>query len=66
MFANLQKTLESVGAENILCKGFNTYSVNVNLFSCDLYDYDKGLPEAVNAYKGDFMLQYSWGEFVTL
>ena len=63
IFKDLKKSLEIVGAGDLLIKKFNTYSVDTKLFSCDLYDYDKGLPEAVNAYKGMFMSQYEWAEF---
>ena len=35
----------------------------VKQFSCDWYDYEKGLPEAMNAYKGEFMAQYEWAFF---
>lgn len=60
IWSDLVKTLKQCGAEDILVKGYNQYSVNTNAFSCDLYDYDKGLPEAINAYDGDIMAQYDW------
>lgn len=62
IYKDLIETLGSVGAGNIVRKGFNTYSVNTSLFTCDLYDYDKGDPAAINAYKGSFMAQYDWGD----
>jgi len=63
IYKDLMETLESVGGEKIVRKGFNTYSVNVDLFSCDLYDYDKGDPTAINSYHGEFMAQYEWAMF---
>ena len=63
IYKDLKKTLESVGASDLLIKNFNTYSVNTKLFSCDLYDYDNGAPEAINAYKGMYMSQYDWADF---
>lgn len=63
IYKDLFKTLQSVGASDILNKDYNTYSVNTKLFSCDLYDYDKGILEAINAYKGMFMSQYDWAYF---
>lgn len=63
IYKDLKKTLESVGASDLLIKNFNTYSVNTKLFSCDLYDYDNGVPEAINAYKGMYMSQYDWADF---
>ena len=62
VFRLLMDTLRGHGIENIIVKGYNEYAVNVNAFACDLYDYDKGLPQAINAYKGEFMAQYEWAE----
>ena len=63
----LVTVLERVGAEKILKRGVNSYSVDVDAFSCDLYDYEKGnaIPEELNRFQGEYMRQYSWAE-VTL
>ena len=63
IYKDLIETLKSIGASNIVRKSFNTYSVDTSLFACDLYDYDKGEPAAINAYKGEFMFQYDWAIF---
>lgn len=63
IYKDLKNTLQSVGASDILHKDYNTYSVDTTLFSCDLYDYDKGVPEAINSYKGLYMSQYDWADF---
>ena len=57
-------TLEKVGAEKILKRGLNSYSVDVDAFSCDLYDYEKDdvTPEGLNRFYGEYMNQYSWAE----
>lgn len=59
--------LERVGAERILKRGFNSYSVDVDEFDCDLYDYEKenATAEELNRFQGEYMSQYSWAE-VTL
>ena len=59
--------LERVGAEKILKRGLNSYSVDVDMFSCDLYDYEKenATPDELNRFRGEYMKQYSWAE-VTL
>lgn len=60
-------TLERVGAEGILKRGLNSYSIDVDAFSCDLYDYEKEnvAPDELNRFQGEYMKQYSWAE-VTL
>ena len=59
--------LERVGAEKILKRGLNSYSVDVDVFSCDLYDYEKDnvTLDELNRFQGEYMKQYSWAE-VTL
>ena len=59
--------LERVGAENILKRGVNSYSVDTEAFFCDLYDYEKenATPDELNLFQGEYMKQYSWAE-VTL
>lgn len=63
----LVNVLERVGAEKILKRGLNSYSVDVDAFSCDLYDYEKdsATPVELNRFQGEYMKQYSWAE-VTL
>ena len=63
----LVTSLERVGAEKMLKRGVNSYSVDVEAFSCDLYDYEKEntTPDELNRFQGEYMKQYSWAE-VTL
>ena len=62
IYTDLVKAMKTVGLEKMLIKGYNQYAVDTNAFSCDLLDYEEGKPEAINAYKGDFMAQYEWAE----
>lgn len=62
IYRDLAETLEEIGADGLVRKAFNSYSVNTAFFSCDLYDYDRGDPAAINAFHGDFMTQYEWAE----
>lgn len=63
----LVTVLERVGAEKMLKRGLNSYSVDVDAFCCDLYDYEKdnATPGELNRFQGEYMKQYSWAE-VTL
>lgn len=63
----LETVLERVGAEKILKRGLNSYSVDVDNFTCDLYEYEKDdvTLEDLNRFRGEYMKQYSWAE-VTL
>lgn len=59
-FSDLRKTLESVGARDVLLRsGVHSYSLATELTDCDYYSFlECGEPPFV----GEYMAQYSWGE----
>lgn len=59
---DLQSSLEAAGIAEILVRKYNTYAVNPKMFTCDLYEYDKGDPASLNQFHGEYMVQYSWSE----
>jgi len=60
---DLQEELDRLGVGNILEKNKGCLNVCADKLSCDLYDFYKGIPEAVASYNGEYMAQYSWGEY---
>lgn len=58
----LAKALKDIGAEKVLIRKFNYYAVDPKEFSCDLYEYENGDPNAINHFRGEYMSQYSWAE----
>lgn len=60
--ADIRKSLQGVGADDVLIKGWNTTAVNVSRIDCDYYRFLKGDTSGINAYKGEYMSQYSWAE----
>ena len=65
VLGSLRRTLQKVGKEDILIKIRNHLSVNPEKIKCDAYDYEKGVMSAVNAFRGEYMVNYSWAEFKT-
>lgn len=59
---SLRNTLEEAKIGDILLIEHNSYALDVSKVSCDAYDFMNGVPEAVNSFKGEYMLQYSWAE----
>lgn len=59
-FSDLRKTLESVGAGDILLRsGVHSYSIDTELIDCDYYSFlERGEPP----FNGEYMKQYSWAE----
>ena len=60
---DLITTLKKEGISNILVTSWNKYAIDVDAIECDYYDYLNNKPEGVRAYNGEYMSQYSWGEF---
>lgn len=58
----LQNTLKSVDADNIVNLEKGEYYVIPDNFECDAYDYLNGAPDAFNNFYGEYMNQYSWAE----
>ncbi len=52
-------SLKNVGAEGILIKTNNTYSVDTERLDCDYYSY---LSSGKPIFPGEYMSQYSWAE----
>ena len=65
ILGSLRKTLRQVGHEDILIKTHNHLSVNPEKIKCDAYDYEKGILSAMNSFRGEYMVNYSWAEFKT-
>lgn len=61
--ADLNKTLEKFGAQNIVIKNWNSIAVDTSKFYCDYYEFLKGDKNAINKFCGEYMANYSWGEF---
>lgn len=62
-FSTLVKTLTALGGRDIIIKSHNAYAVDPEKFGCDYYDYLKGDVNALNAYQGVYMANYSmWSD----
>ncbi len=59
---DLIKILSGIGQEDILIKGWGKLGINREKVRCDYFDYLDGDPEALNQYKGAYMLQYHWAQ----
>ena len=65
ILGSLRNTLRKVGKEDILIKTRNHLSVDPEKFKCDAYDYEKGDVAAINSFRGEYLVNYSWAEFKT-
>lgn len=63
LVSEVKRAFDSVGVYDVILKGRNSISLNKNVIECDYYDYIKGVPYAINKYRGEYMLQYSWADY---
>ncbi|MEE0858572.1 MAG: response regulator [Acutalibacteraceae bacterium] len=63
IIATMMKALNSQGVGYIINKRYNHLSVDTSKIKCDYYDFLNGEQEAINSYAGEYMMNYSWGEF---
>lgn len=64
LISTLIRKLKEIGAESAINKSYNSISLNVDKIDCDYYKFDENDPETINLYKGEFMAQYSWAEYM--
>jgi two-component SAPR family response regulator len=62
IFKELKEVFEGLKISDLLIVGDNSYAINKDLIICDSYEYLKGNKKYKNAYHGEYMLQYYWGD----
>lgn len=59
---DLTDTFTAAGCADVLINAWQLRGIRADLVDCDYYDWKRGKPWAVNAYRGEYMTQYSWAE----
>lgn len=60
---DLISTFEKYNCDNIFIRQRGLLGIDTSLVDCDYYDWVNGKIEGINAYRGEYMVQYSWSEF---
>lgn len=58
----LMKDLESVGYGDVVIKQNKSLKINKSRVNCDLYNALNGDAAALSAFKGEYMIDFSWAE----
>ena len=58
----LSSDLAGAGYEDVVIKESRTVKINKQRITCDLYDALQGDTSALSAFRGEYMLDYSWAE----
>lgn len=59
---DLRTQLKGLGMEELLVRKSGVLALQAEQLDCDYYRLLQGDPQAVNAYGGEYMSQYSWAE----
>lgn len=59
---DLKNTLSELGYEHIIVKQRGSIGILKDAVFCDYYEWLKGNRRGTNAYRGEYMNQYSWAE----
>lgn len=59
----LRETLRAAGIDELLEVKSGLLRIRPQLLDCDLYRFMKNDPDAVNAYRGEYMRSYEWAMF---
>ena len=62
LLSDLRVTFKRIGMEDALIRHRGSIAVNRARFDCDFFRMQNGDIDAVNAFRGEFMVQYSWAE----
>lgn len=62
LMKDIQDTFKELGIEDVFDRQRAGASIIADKIRCDYFDYIAGKPEGINAYKGEYMRQYSWAE----
>lgn len=63
IISSMMKSLRSCGAEQVICKEFNSLSVDVDKVSCDYYRYIALGGDKVMMGDETYMQQYTWADY---
>ena len=62
LVSDLRQALEKIGMGDLLIRKSGILAIHAEQLDCDYYQMLRGDPKAINAYRGEYMTQYSWAE----
>lgn len=62
---DLTDVLEMAGCSEVLSQQRGSIGIVPELVDCDYFNWCNGKQSGVNAFRGEYMTQYSWGEYTT-
>ena len=66
LIRELVRALEEARVGHILIRGWNSLALDMTAVDCDYFNFENGDPKGINAYRGEYMTNYSWAEFTAI
>lgn len=63
LIVDIQQTLAAIDCGDVFIKRHNECFVDITKVDCDAYAFKDNDPEAIRAYRGEYMIQYPWAMF---
>jgi len=63
LISDLRSTLSEVKMEDAIIRDHRQVAINKEMIDCDYYRMLEGDVAAINTYKGEYMVDYSWAEY---
>ena len=62
LISDLRQVLKQIGQEDLVIRRSGQIAIKRDAIDCDYYKLLDGDVDAVNAFHGEYMIQYSWAE----
>ena len=62
LIADIRRTLRKFDSEDLIIRSHNQIAIDASKIECDYFEYLKKNPQALKAFNGEYMNQYSWAE----
>lgn len=59
----MMRALKEAGAGDVVIRQYNSHAIDTTKVNCDYYQFLAGNISSINAYRGEYMTNYSWAEF---
>ena len=63
LISDLKNTLSNIGMEDALIRDHRQVAIKKDMLDCDYYRMLDGDAAAINSFRGDYMIDYSWAEY---
>ena len=61
--SEMMKSLYAIGIDDIIIKNYNSMAIDTTKVDCDYFKFWNNDKEALKAYSGEYMVNYSWAEY---